>query len=121
MIDLRYSDMCVKPQSLQIRFSNRCPIVSYLKRWWNAFSDDESSLGCTLGVILSHQIIGEPDAVGLFRRAFCQRSASVPRQRRQADAMIELCFAIANGHRLEEFGLGSLRDCHHVGNKRFVR
>jgi hypothetical protein len=73
-----------------------------------------------LRVILGHQVVGKPDAIGLFRRAFRQRGASVPRQRSQADTMVELGFPIANGHRREEFGFGPPGDRHVVGCRRFV-
>jgi len=94
--------------------------MTYLKRRRNALRDYEASLGCALRVVLGHQIVGEPDAIGLFRRAFRQRSASVPRQGSQADTMIELSFPIANGHRREEFGFGPPGDCHRVGGNRVV-
>lgn len=84
--------------------------TAYLKRWRYALRDQKTSLRRALGVVFDHQIVRKPDAIGLLRRTLGQRSASVPCQRGQDDAMIELRFPIANGHWLEKFRLGALED-----------
>jgi hypothetical protein len=68
-ISFPYPDICIEPQSLHTRIFKQYQVIAYLNGWRNAFRDQEASPGCALRVVLGHQIVGKPDAIGLFHRA----------------------------------------------------
>lgn len=76
---------------------------AHLQVWWNGLRDDQTSWRRPLGVVLDHEVVWRPGPVRLLRcRLRGQRRATVSRQRRHDDAVLECDLSIGYLQRLEE-------------------
>lgn len=84
--------------------TSRCP---YLEVRRDRLRDDKTALSSPLRVVLGHQVVGIPGSVGVLgRRVGIDGRATVSRQGRHDDAVLELDLAIGDGQGLEQLRVG---------------